>query len=450
MDLSKIWKKALGEIELEISRPNFLTWFKNSQFVSLKNGKGIIGLPNNFAKEWLKTHYHKLILKVLRNIDNSIKEIDYKVLDSTSFNKKEPPTQKEIYQKKLIDFKIDRKTNLNIKYTFKNFVVGSFNQLAFAATEAMIEDIGKKYNPLFVYGKVGLGKTHLIQAAGNEIIKKYNNKINVLYITSENFINDVIWSIKSRRMDDIKKKYRNVDVLIIDDIHFIGGKPATEEEFFHTFNTLYENNKQIIISSDRPPAAIPTLSERLRSRFEGGMIADISIPDYEARVAILKTKLSDNNWVLEDRYINYIASKIKNNVRELEGVLNKVVFYQKINQIKVDDNLIDKIINETTQKTFKNITPSLIIKEVSNFFEISPNELTGKSKKKELIEPRQITMYLLREIKKMSYSNIGRKIGNRDHTTVMYAIEKISKQLSEDNTLNQKIFLVKEKILNCR
>jgi len=453
MTLSEIWTKTLGEIEIEISKPNFLTWFKNSELVSLEKGRAIIGLPNNFTKEWLKRHYHKLILKILRNLDNSIKEIDYKILEIPSFDKSIKSINyqgKNIYQKSLIDFKVDKKTNLNAKYTFKNFIIGGFNQLAYAAAEAVIDDVGKKYNPLFIYGKVGLGKTHLIQATGNKIKSKYGNKINVLYIPSESFTNNVIWAIKNRRMEDIKRKYRNTDVLIIDDIHFIGGKPATEEEFFHTFNTLYENNKQIIISSDRSPAAIPTLSERLRSRFEGGMIVDISTPDYESRVAILKTKISENNWNLSEDVIDYIASRVEKNIRELEGVLNKIIFYQKINKIELNKELLDKIINEVGQKTFKNTPPSLIIKETANFFEVSYNDLIGQSKRKELVEPRQISMYILRNMGKMSYSSIGRKIGNRDHTTVMHAVEKISKQISKDNSLKQKIFLIKERILNSR
>ncbi|MEX2436840.1 MAG: DnaA/Hda family protein, partial [Candidatus Paceibacterota bacterium] len=260
----KTWQTVLGEIELQISRPNFLTWLKQSQLLDKKSEKGVVtvGLPNNFAKEWVKNRYHKLILGSLRSIDGNIKDVDYVVVNSNpapskktskkrSKNKKQPSSQSP-----LIEVKIDPKTNLNPRYDLESFVVGPSNELAHAAALAVAENPGIKYNPLFIYGKVGLGKTHLIQAAGNTIAE--NNKARVLYISSEKFINDVVWAIRNKRMEDIKKKYRDVDVLIIDDIQFIGGKPATEQEFFHTFNTLYEQNKQIILSSDRPPAAIPT------------------------------------------------------------------------------------------------------------------------------------------------------------------------------------------------
>ena len=237
-------------------------------------------------------------------------------------------------QKPLIELKIDPETNLNPRYTLKSFIVGSSNELAYAAVTAVIKDVGKKYNPLFIYGGVGLGKTHLMQATGNEIKSVYKNQVKVFYVSSEKFLNDMLWGIRNNKMEDIKKRYRNVDVLIIDDIQFIGGKERTEEEFFHTFNVLYENNKQIIMSSDRAPAAIPIIEERLRSRFEGGMIADISYPDYETRLAILRTKSLENKWQVEDKILELIASRVKKNIRELEGVLNKVVFYQDVKKTK--------------------------------------------------------------------------------------------------------------------
>ena len=289
MDEKEIWKNVLGDIELQISKPNFLTWLKNSQLVSLdkKEGVGLVGLPNNFAKEWVKSRYHKIILTSIRNLEGSIKNLDYVVVNqnknnATGINIKKLDNDNP--QSSLLDVKIDPKTNLNPKYTFKNFIVGSSNELATAASQAIIKNVGKKYNPLFIYGGVGLGKTHLLQATGNEIIEHYKNSVKVLYISSEKFINDVVWAVRNKRTDDMKKKYRDVDVLIIDDIQFIGGKAATEQEFFYTFNTLYENNKQIIISSDRPPTAIPTLEERLRSRFEGGKIRQKRSHDRDPRL----------------------------------------------------------------------------------------------------------------------------------------------------------------------
>ncbi|MCL4399723.1 chromosomal replication initiator protein DnaA [Patescibacteria group bacterium] len=452
MNEKEIWKNVLGEIELQISKPNFLTWLKNSQLVSLdkKQGVGLVGLPNNFAKEWVKNRYHKIILTSIRNLEGSIKNLDYVVVsqnkDSLNEIKDVKKTSNETSQSSLIDVKTDPKTNLNPKYTFKNFIIGSSNELATAASQAIIKSIGKKYNPLFIYGGVGLGKTHLLQATGNEIIEHYNNSISVLYISSEKFINDVVWALRNKRTEDMKKKYRDVDVLIIDDIQFIGGKAATEQEFFYTFNTLYENNKQIIISSDRPPTAIPTLEERLRSRFEGGMIADITYPDYEMRLAILKTKAQNQGIFVEDGILEQIASKVQRNMRELEGVFNKVIFYQQYKNQKIDNKKLDEIISEAIQVTPKNITANDIIRVVAEFFEVPSSDMTNKSRKQEIVEPRQIAMFLMRDTLKMSYPHIGEKLGKRDHTTAIHACEKISSEINQNPALNQKIVLIKERL----
>jgi len=447
MDLKEIWQTVLGEIELQISRPNFLTWLKESQLIEKneKDGSVLVGLPNQFAKEWVKNRYHKLVLSSLRQIDGSIRHVDYVVLNNQKKNLNPAITQ-DSPQQSLIELKIDPKTNLNPNYRLDNFVVGSSNELAFAAINAVIKDIGQKYNPLFIYGGVGLGKTHLIQAAGNKIVEDYKNKVRVLYVSSEKFISDVITGVRNKRMEDVKQKYRNIDVLIIDDIQFIGGKPTTELEFFYTFNALYENQKQIIISSDRPPAAIPTLEERLRSRFEGGMIADIGYPDYEMRLAILKTKAQQKGWIVDEKILELIAVKVQKNVRELEGVLNKIVFYQQYKDKNLDLKKIEDIINETVQTMSKNVTANDIIKAVSDFFEISPNDIIARNRKQNVVEPRQITMYLLREILKMSYPNIGEKLGKRDHTTVIHACEKINNEITTNPTFNQKIILIKEQI----
>jgi chromosomal replication initiator protein len=456
MNPNDLWQAALGEIELQISRPNFLTWLKNSQLVEKKDKEGValVSLPNNFAKEWVKNRYHKIILGSLRNIDGSIRNVDYIVsmpspsrtatLSKNPVRVEAPNCEKP--QASLIELKIDPKTNLNPRYSFKNFIVGSSNELAYAAIQAIIKDVGKKYNPLFIYGGVGLGKTHLLQAAGNAIVDEYKNKTNVLYVSSEKFINDVVWAVRNKRMDDVKKKYRDIDVLIIDDIQFIGGKPTTELEFFYTFNTLYENNKQIIMSSDRPPAAIPTLEERLRSRFEGGMIADISYPDYEMRLAILKTKAQNQNLSIDEKTLETIAAKVQKNIRELEGVLNKVMFYKDYKNDKLDAKKLDEIINETIQVSAKNITANEIIKSVADFFEISQTDITDRSRKQEVVEPRQIAMYLLRDVLKLSYPHIGEKLGKRDHTTVIHAYEKISREINQNPTLNQKITMIRERL----
>ena len=458
MNLNDLWQGVLGEIEIQLSRPDFLTWLKNSRLIDKidkKEGDGtvLVGLPNNFAKEWVKNRYHKLILGSLRNLDSSIRAVEYIVecppQQNLTKTKKganlETVTETE-NQKPLIELKIDPESNLNPRYTLKSFIVGSSNELAYAAMMAVMKDVGKKYNPLFIYGGVGLGKTHLLQAAGNEIKNIYKNKVKVFYVTSEKFVNDVIWAIRNKKMDDVKNRYRNIDVLIIDDIQFIGGKERTEEEFFHTFNVLYENNKQIIMSSDRPPAAIPTIEERLRSRFEGGMIADISYPDYETRLAILRAKSQENRWQTDDKTLELIASKVKKNIRELEGVLNKVVFYQDVKKDKINTQKLEEIINEVTRVTTKNISANDVVKTVAEFFEISPTDLIAKCKKKEVVEPRQITMYLLREMLNASYPFIGERLGKRDHTTVIHACGKISKEINQNPVLNQKIILIKEMI----
>jgi len=296
-----------------------------------------------------------------------------------------------------------------------------------------------------VYGGTGLGKTHLIQAIGNEIHKKHKDKIKVKYVSSEKFTNDVIWAIRNKRVEDIKNIYRNTDVLIIDDIQFIGGKEKTEEEFFHTFNALHENNKQIIISSDRPPRAIPILEERLKSRFEGGMTVDIGFPDYETRVAIVKVKLQDRKEQLNDDIVDIIATKVERNIRELEGIINKLVFH-KNHSSSFDVSSAEKIMNEILAQSAVNITHTQIVKAVAEFYEISTSELIGRGRKKEIIEPRQVAMYLLREMLNMSYPFIAEKIGKRDHTTAIYAFDKITHHLNENPAFNQKMTMIKELI----
>jgi chromosomal replication initiator protein len=456
MDHNELWQTVLGEIELQISRPNFLTWLKSSKLVEHREKEGVVlvSLPNNFAKEWVKNRYHKLILGSLRSIDGSIRNIDYtvasSVLASTLPRQKtalcEASPQHIKPQQQLIETRIDPKTNLNPRYTLKSYVVGSSNELAYAAVQAVVGQVGTKYNPLFIYGGVGLGKTHLIQGMGNAIVEAFDGKVVVLYVTSERFINDVVWAIRNKRMEDIKKKYRDIDVLIIDDIQFIGGKTSTELEFFYTFNALYENNKQIIISSDRPPAAIPTLEERLRSRFQVGMVADIGYPDYEMRLAILRAKAGQLSQPLDDKTLEYIAAKVQKNIREIEGVLNKVVFFQQYKNEKVTQKKLDEIINETIQVAAKNITVNEIVKTVADFFEVPQSDLTERSRKQEIVEPRQIAMFLLRDILKLSYPHIGEKLGKRDHTTAIHAYEKISREIAQNPALNQKVMLIKERV----
>jgi chromosomal replication initiator protein len=446
MEKEELWKSVLSELEIQISRPNFLTWLKSSRLVEVKEDGVIVSLPNYFTKEWVENKYNKLIISSLKNIDYSIKRVEYIVESSPKPSILSKEIEQKVSEKQLLlqETKIDPETNLNPKYTFNSFIVGPFNELAYSAAEAVIKNIGTKYNPLFIYGGVGLGKTHLIQGIGNEIKSTYKNKVKIKYVTSEKFTNEVIWAIRNRRVDDIKSVYRSVDVLIIDDIQFIGGKEKTEEEFFYTFNSLYENNKQIIISSDRPPKALPVLEERLRSRFEGGMIADITYPEYESRVAIIKTKLQEKELELEQKVVEIIAKKAQRNVREIEGILNKIAFYQSAKGKILGQEDLEKIIADLTDKGVSNISPNQIIKSVSDFFEIMPNDLTGRSRSKELVEPRQIAIYLLRDMLDMSFPYIASKIGKRDHSTAIYAYKKIDTDLTKNPNLHQKIMMIKE------
>jgi chromosomal replication initiator protein len=414
----------------------------------------VIGLDSAFAKEWVETKYDKLILKIIRNFEPEIKEVRYQIQSSNKpaviAIKKKVEVPQETESLNISEYNIDPRTNLNSRYTFQNFVVGSNNELAYSAAMAVVKELGKKYNPLFIYGGVGLGKTHLIQATGNELRKNYKNKIGIRYVSTETFVNEVINGIKNKRMEDVKNKYRKVDVLIIDDIQFIAGKEKTQEEFFHTFNTLYENNKQIIISSDRSPYLLSTLEERLRSRFEGGMVADISYPDFETRMAILKLKLQNthSDFYISDEILGLIAEKFPYNIRELEGALTRLLGILKIRKLNPTRQNIESLLDEITSQRVMIIAPEVVIKIVSEFYNIPEKDLLSHSRKKELVKPRQIIMYILREYLKYSFPTIARKLGDRDHTTVLHAYNKISQQLNKDHLLTQEINLIKEKIYN--
>ncbi len=453
MDLDQLWKAALSEIETSVSRPTFISWFKNSRLLDKQEGTALVALPNKLVKDWVEDKYSKTILSILRNLDETTKKIEFVVhhnpLTALSKPTLQAATQEGVGQLSFPEFKVDPETNLNPRYTLTSFVVGKSNELAFAAATAILQAIGKKYNPLFVYGGVGLGKTHLIQGLGNEIKGLYQGKVKVKYVSSEKFTNDVIWAIRNKRMETVKEKYREIDVLIVDDIQFIAGKAATEEEFFHTFNALHENSKQIIISSDRPPKFIPTLEERLRSRFEGGMIVDIGYPDYELRYAIVKTKLQEMNADLPEDIVGLVATKIQKSFRELEGTINRMLFHQSKsmnNHISLKE--AETIINEIIQEPSRNINPNQVIKAVAEFAEISPLDLINRSRKKEVVEYRQIAMYLLREMLGMSYPYIGRRLGKRDHTTAIYACDKITQEINKNPALNQRVLMIKELINN--
>lgn len=451
MDLNQFWQTTLSEIELQISRPNFITWLKSSQLLDKKEGIALIALPNHFAKNWVENKYHKVILGALRNQDKTTKNVEYVVQSSipaqiVGNSKTKKSEQEAIGQQPFPELKIDPETNLNPKYTLNSFVVGKSNEMAFSAATAILKELGQKYNPILFYGGVGVGKTHLIQGLGNEIKNLYKDKIKVKYVSSEKFTNDVVFAMRNKRTETLKEKYRLIDVLIIDDIQFIGGKPTTEEEFFHTFNTLYQNNKQIIISSDKPPRFIPDLHERLKSRFEGGMVVDIGPPDYELKVAILKNKLREKNVQLKDDVVMLISNRVNKNLRVLDGVLNRILFYQHAKNMEITHKIAEQIIDEIIQEPSRNVNPNEIVKAVGDVFEISPADLISRSRKQELVIARQVAMYLMREMLDLSYPYIGEKLGKRDHTTAIYAYEKIAEDINKNPALMQKIMLIKDMV----
>jgi len=448
MTQEELWQAVLAQIQLNISQANFATWFKSTEIVSFKEGEIVIAVPNSFAKEWLENKYGKTIFKILYNLDKEIKDVKYSVGKSESKAIRRPQVPlPSAGQLEFEEFKINKETNLNPRYTFDNFIIGPFNELAHAAAWAAAKKPGLVYNPLFIYGGVGLGKTHLLQALGNAVIKNFSQK-KVRYIPAERFTAGVVSSIKNHDMEDFKIKYRAIDVLILDDVQFLAGKEKTQEEFFHTFNTLYEANKQIILSSDRPPKAIPALAERLRSRFEGGMIGDIGYPDYETRVAILKAKSQERGVSFSEEILDYIASNIQRNIRELEGALNRLVAYQKINNQNPNLEITKSLLRSLFLSPNKVANPKKIIQTVAEFYDLKEREILSNSRKKEIVKPRQVAMFLLREVLKGSYPFIGRKFGGKDHTTAIHACEKIQKELEADEGLSNEVELIRQRIFS--
>jgi chromosomal replication initiator protein len=444
MTNEELWQTVLAQVQLNTSQANFATWFKDTRVLDVREGQATILVPNSFAKEWLENKYHKTIFKILHTLDEQIRDVKYTVQKTEfKFSKKAPLVETE--QLEFQEFKVDRDTNLNPRYAFENFVIGPFNELPQAAASAVTKKPGLVYNPLFIYGGVGLGKTHLIQAIGNEIRKNFPQK-KVRYISSEKFTSGVVTSIKNHEMENFKTRYQEIDILIIDDVQFLAGKEKTQEEFFHIFNSLYEKNKQIVISSDRPPKAIPALTERLRSRFEGGMIADIGYPDLETRIAILKAKAEEKKISFSDDIYEYLASNIQRNIRELEGALNKILAYTKMNKQPPDLEIIKTLLKNLLLSPSKVASPKKIIQAVAEFYDLKEKDLLNASRKKEIVKPRQVAMYIMREELKSSYPFIGSKFGGKDHTTAIYACEKINKELGKNPTLEEEIELIKQRI----
>lgn len=444
-DYKSIWEDALGELENQVSKANFSTWFKDTFITKIDDGIAYIGVPNSFVKDWLNNKFHKDILKTLRSVSDGVRSIEITVCKHDKVKKQNQLKQKVVANElPLNDFYIDKEDNLNPRYTFDNFIIGPFNELAHAASQAIIKQPGIVYNPLFIYGNTGNGKTHLIQSVGN-LIKAHNPDKKVFYMTSEKFTVEYINSVQQNKVNNFKDKYRKYDLLIMDDIQFLSGKEKTQEELFHLFNTLYDNNKQIIFSSDKHPNFIPGLEERLKSRFNQGMMVDISEPDHESRIAILRSKAEKNDIRLTDDIYEFLAKSVEGNIRELEGTINSIICQSQLKGKSLSFNDVKELMKNSA-KPKKMISVNELIKIISDFFNIEEKSIVDKTRRKEVVRPRQIIMYILREDFNISYPTIGDKLGGRDHTTVIHSCEKIKNDLKIDNTLSQQINQIRSMI----
>lgn len=430
IDKEELLSKLKTLLKDEVSKISYDTWIVPLGIQSINDNNIVFTVNSDFQKDFIENKFNSLIFNTLRYITN--KEWTFSVIDMS----KETEEGEVISDKKsnISDTELEHNhQTLNPKYTFETFVVGNNNRFAHAAALAVGNEPGKSYNPLFLYGGVGLGKTHLMHAIGNRILEN-NTKANILYVTSEKFTNQLINAIKDNKTEMFRNKYRNIDVLLIDDIQFIAGKDRVQEEFFHTFNTLREDGRQIIISSDKPPRDIEFLEDRLKSRFEWGLLADISCPDYETRLAILRKKAQDENIIIDDSILSDIATKIDSNIRELEGVFNKIVARASLTHSPITIELAENIINEFKYESEKVISSEFIKETVAKYFSIDKEELAGSKRSNDIAFPRQIAMYLCREVAGMSFPQIGCDFGNRDHSTVMHGYNKISKEIKDKNS----------------
>ena len=443
MDTKKLWENCLAEIELSISKANFTTWFKNTVIIKEEGGTLYLGVPNEFVKDWLYNKFNKLILKTLINNNDTIRSVEYVIhkyspsLNKNNDNKEQKQNLNINKELPLNDLYINRDDNLNPKYNFNSFVVGPFNELAYAVAQAIIANPGQNYNPFFIYGGTGLGKTHIIQAIGNTIKTKYPLK-KIYYVSLEKFAIDYVNSIQNKNPNSFKEKYRKYDVIIMDDIQFISGKEKTQEELFHLFNTLYESNKQIIFSSDKHPNFIQGLEERLQSRFASGMTVQITEPDYESRIAIIKAKFESTNIIVEPEIVNYLAETLEGNIRELEGSLNTVVCQSQLKNKSLSLSEV-KILIKNNIKPKKTVAIKDIVHLIAGYYGIDDNSIYEKTRRREIVRARQVAMYILREDFNVSYPLIGSKLGGKDHTTVIHSHLKIREDIKTDPALLQEI-----------
>lgn len=456
MNAEHAWHAALGELQLQLTKATFDTWVRNTHVVSCEDGTFLIGVHNAYAKDWLENRLLTTIKRTLIGIVGQTVDVRFvvrprglpKVLDNQDLLEtmcSESTTESDDYpgpghaerQNPLYE------TGLNPAHTFDTFIVGSSNHLAHAASRSVADNPGRSYNPLFLYGGVGLGKTHLLHAIGNQCLM---HTPAILYVSSETFTNDLINAIRTHSTDDFRAKYRdNVDVLLIDDVQFIAGKESTQEELFHTFNTLYEAGKQIVISSDRAPRAISTLEERLKSRFEWGLTADIQPPDYETRTAILHAKAESQGLAIPSEVLDFVAGKFQNNIRELEGALTRVVAHGRLMNVPFSVEAASTALQDILSRG-DSITSEQIIKQVSAHYAVDADTLVGRSRSHRVALARQVAMYLLREQLDCSYPQIGQMLGGRDHTTVMYGCEKIATAIEEDDQLRRDVVRIRERL----
>ncbi|MFZ0534688.1 MAG: chromosomal replication initiator protein DnaA [Anaerolineales bacterium] len=440
MKAEQAWQAALGQLQMDMPKASFDTWVRNAEIVSYEDNVFIIGVPNTYARDWLDSRLTSKIKRLLCGIMNRTVSLRFIVWKGGSDQPLAEVALQEV-EPEIPPAQIKTTALIN-RYTFENFVVGSSNRLAHAASLAVAERPAQAYNPLFLYGGVGLGKTHLLHAIGNHCL---SHNQSVLYVTSEEFTNDLINAIRAHTTQTFREKYRRIDVLLIDDIQFIVGKESTQEEFFHTFNSLHGQEKQIVITSDRPPKALATLEERLRSRFECGLAADIQPPDYETRVAILRSKSERMGRLIPDDIVETIARRVQSNIRELEGSLTRVLALVDLSNLPLNVKLVDIALADLLPKP-STIKPEEVVSQVAGAFGVTVQNLIGPDRRKEIVLPRQIAMYLLREEANYSLPKIGEALGGRDHTTVMYACQKVTDMLERDDKLRRQVIKIREQI----
>jgi chromosomal replication initiator protein len=453
--LNEIWQLTLSELSKELNKPSFETWFNLTKPVSLENSCLIIEVPNDFTKEWFETRYREQIIKALKAVTANDHKVNFVI--ASEFNEVndqipveqhfQPPPEPQEPKHETDHLKNKFISSFNPRYTFDTFVVGACNRLSHAASLAVAESPARAYNPLFIYGGVGLGKTHLLHAIGQYTLINHGFS-RVFYFSSEKFTNEFINAIRDNKTLEFRNKYRNMDVLLIDDIQFLAGKEQTQEEFFHTFNALHDNNKQIIISSDRPPKEIPTLEDRLRSRFEWGLITDLQTPDLETRTAILKKKAISDGIDIPDQVIQYIAGKVITNIRELEGALIRIVAYASLSETPVTLELTEKALQDIIFNRKKNITIETIIAKTAENFNIRPEEVLSKKRTQNIAMTRQVAMYLCRMLTDLSLPKIGEEFGGRDHTTVLHSFKKIDALIYSNSDFKHRLELIKNSILD--